>query len=207
MLWGDTVMRLFIVFVAAFLLAACAAPINMKKAAIYAEGCFGFQAQDEWWKSRRACARAITNAELARADDRTLALLWYEYGRSSGVICDYGEATRGLEKALQLDRATGGPVFMSLMEMARLAMAQAQWEEAVKHYEQLWPLLPEQAAEADPLGMADALEEEAQAYRQLGREVEAETRKTRASQLRAQNPGKTSNTDITPYGQFCDQDS
>ena len=54
------------------------------------------------------CGRALTNAILGHAPDKNLATLYYEYGRTSGAICDYKEAQRGLEAALELDKKLVG---------------------------------------------------------------------------------------------------
>ena len=175
---------------------------------MYAEGCHGFQAQNEWWKARRACGRAVVNARLGGASDQAIAVLWYEYGRTSGAICDYAEAQRGLDEAMKLDQAAGGPVYMSLLEMARLNSAQEKFSEAASYYEKFWTAVPKDLAEKqDPIGSAEVLEEQAEAYHRVGKSALSETQKDRAQELRAANPNKTSNTDHTPYGKFCDQKS
>ena len=192
----------------ALLVSACANPINLKTASMYADGCRGFQAQNEWWKARRACGRAAVNATLGKAPDQAIAVLWYEYGRTSGAICDYAEAQRGLEEALKLDQATGGPVHMSLLEMARLNSAQGKFSEAASYYEKFWLAVPKDLAERkDPIGSAEVLEEQAEAYRQVGNIALSKSKKDRAQELRTATPNKPSNTDHTPYGKFCDQQS
>lgn len=50
----------------------------------------------------------------------SLAVLWYEYGRTYGAVCDWAQAERGLARALDLDRQASGPVHMDLYETARL---------------------------------------------------------------------------------------
>jgi len=192
----------------AILLAGCASSINLYTASTYAKGCHGWQAQDEWWKARKACGRAVVNAQLGGAPENSLAVLWYEYGRTSGAICDYTEAQRGLDEALKLDQKTGGPVYMSLLEMARLNMAQGKYADAAAYYEKFWQAVPMQKAESnDPTGMAEVLDEQAEAYRHIGKNNLANKQTARALQLRAANLGKRSNTDRTPYGQFCYQKS
>lgn len=200
--------KILLALIAASLLSSCANPINRKTAAIYADRCRGFQAQNEWWKARQACGRAATNAKLGGAPEGTLAVLWYEYGRTSGAICDYVEAQKGLEEAMKLDQATGGPVYMSLLEMARLSSAQGRFTEAASYYSKFWSAIPKELAERDdPIGSAEALEEQAEAYKQIGDASSSKRAKDQASALRAANPNKPSNTDRTPYGKFCSQKS
>lgn len=69
----------------------------------------------DWFNARMYFGRAIQNAKIGGADTKTVAVLWYEYGRSSGVICDWPEAARGLNEAYKLDSETVGPAYMSLM--------------------------------------------------------------------------------------------
>ena len=199
---------IFMASLVAFLVSACANPINLKTASMYAKGCREFQAQNEWWKARRACGRAAINAKLGGAPDQTIAVLWYEYGRTSGVICDYAEAQKGLDEALKLDQATGGPAYMSLLEIARLNFAQGKFAKAASYYEKFWLAIPKNLAEKeDPIGSAEVLEEQAEAYRKIGNITLSKAQEARARELRATNPNKTSNTDHTPYGKFCDQKS
>jgi hypothetical protein len=75
-----------VLIISAVMLASCANPINLSTAQRYAQGCLEFQHQGEWWKARQACGRAAVNAELGGANPQAVAGLWYEYGRTSGVI-------------------------------------------------------------------------------------------------------------------------
>ena len=198
----------FVTSLLALLLSACANPINLKTASIYANNCRELQAQNEWWKARQACGRAAVNGKVGGAPDKSMAVLWYEYGRSAGAICEYGEAQKVLDEALRLDQASGGPVYMSLLELARLNAAQSKHAEAAGYYERFFAAVPMDVAEqGDPIALAEALEEQADAYPQIGKADAAKAKADRAKELRAANPDKTSNTDHTPYGKFCDQKS
>lgn len=192
----------------ALLLSACANPINVKTASIYANDCRQLQAQNEWGKARKACGRAATNGKLGNMPDQSMAVLWYEYGRTSGAICEYADAQKALDEALRLDQAARGPVYMSLLELARLSAAQGKYTEAAGYYERFFSAVPmDEAERGDPIGLAEVIEEQAEAYRQIGNAEAAKAKADRAKALRAANPGKTSNTDHTPYGKFCDQKS
>ena len=200
-------MKKYFILLIPLLISACANPINLKTASMYAEGCRNFKEQNEWWKARRACGRTAVNAELGGAPDGTVAIYWYEYGRTSGAICDYVEAQKGLEKAIKLDEATGGPVYMSLIEMAKLKSVQGQFNEALDYYKKGLTIIQDIAEKEDPVGLAEILEEQAEIYRQLGNIALSKEQKERAQKLRTANPDKESRTDHTPYGKFCHQKS
>lgn len=202
-------MKLLVPFLfSSLLISGCASELNLRNAGLYAQGCQGFQAQNEWWKARRACGRAAVNAKLGGAPDSAVAALWYEYGRTSGVICEYVEAKRGLEEALKLDQSSNGPIFKDHIELARLHLDQNKYQEASHYYQLGITTIPkEQAINEDPIGYAEILEEYAKALKNNGDETSSSKLTTQANELRATNPGKKSNTDRTPYGKFCDQKS
>ena len=200
-------MKKYFILLIPFLISACANPINRHTAIEYSRGCRALQAQNEWWKARMACGRALTNAKLGRASDNELAIYWYEYGRTSGAICDYVEAQKGLEEAIKLDEATGGPLHMSLIEMAKLKSAQRQFGEALDYYKRGVAIMQNRAEKEDPLGLAKIFEEQAEIYRQLGNTALSKEFEERAQKLRRDNPDKKSRTDHTPYGKFCHQKS
>jgi len=189
------------------LLVSCANPINLKTAQNYAQGCTEFEHQGEWWKARQACGRAAINAELGGAEPRAIAWAWYEYGRTSGIICDYPEAKKALEKSLELDTANNGPILMDNFELARLHFDQKKYKEASTYYQSGIAVTPKEVVDQDPIGYADILDEYGEALKQLGDTAGSEKLLAESKQLRASNPNKTALTKHTPYGKFCDQKS
>jgi tetratricopeptide (TPR) repeat protein len=186
----------------------CANQINLHTAANYAKACYAYQSQNEWWKARMSCGRAATNADLGNASPRARAVMWYEYGRTSGVICDYVEARRGLNTALKLDEESSGPTYMTLMELGRLELDQGNWKDAMAHFARFDATVPRDTAEKkDPIGYADALDEYARAADGAGDSSLASSLRQRSRHLRGTNTGKSSNTDRTPYGKYCGQKS
>jgi tetratricopeptide (TPR) repeat protein len=205
---GIDVKSITALLVVTYLIAGCANPINLRTAARYADACQAYQAQNEWWKARMNCGRAATNAELGHASARMRAVLWYEYGRASGAICDYVEARRGLNTAEKLDEESGGPTFMSLLELARLELDQGKFKDSVAFFSRFESSIPKDvAAKIDAIGYAEALEEYARAAERAGNGLLSSTLRERSAQLRRANPGKSSNTDRTPYGKYCHQKS
>lgn len=186
----------------------CASQINLHTAVNYAKACYAYQSQNEWWKARISCGRAATNADLGNASPRARAVMWYEYGRTSGAICDYVEARRGLNSALKLDEESGGPTYMTFMELARLELDQGNWKEAAAHFARFDAAVPKDTAEKkDPIGYADALDEYARAADGAGDSSLGSVLRQRSRQLRGANTAKSSNTDRTPYGKYCYQKS
>jgi tetratricopeptide (TPR) repeat protein len=196
-----------LVIVTALTLVSCANPINLRTAQNYAQGCAGFQHQGEWWKARQACGRAAINAELGGAEPQAIAGLWYEYGRTSGVICDYAEAKKALEKSLESDKENNGPIIMDYFELARLHFDQKLFKDASAYYQFGIAATPEATIAQDPIGYAEVLDEYGEALKQIGNATESEKVIAESKQLRSSNPNVKSLTKRTPYGKFCDQKS
>jgi tetratricopeptide (TPR) repeat protein len=198
---------LLMALVTSFTLSSCANPINLRTAANYAQGCIGFQQQGEWWKARQACGRAAINAELGGAEPRDIAGLWYEYGRTSGVICDYVESKKSLEKSLELDKANNGPIIMDYFELARLHFDQKKYHDSSSYYQLGISSTPKEIVAQDPIGYADVLDEYGEALKQNGDVINSNKVFAESKILRSENASRKSLTKRTPYGKFCDQKS
>lgn len=148
--------------------------------------------------------RAALNAELGKAPPQALAILWYEYGRASGVICDWAEAEVGLTKAYELDKVTNVPTFMSLVELARMNFDRQQYREALTYFDRALPEFEKQSPDTnDPVGYADFLDEYAISLDNVGRSVEAKKHLARSAELRRTYPNREARTERTPYGTQC----
>jgi tetratricopeptide (TPR) repeat protein len=193
---------------AAFLAAGCAQGLDSRTAAEHARSCDGWQMHNEWGKARLNCSRAALNADHGGAPEQARAALWYEYGRTSGAVCDYAEAKRGLDTALELDGKSGGPVFATLLELARLHLDQGKFKEASEYFQRFESAVPrERALKADPVGYAETMEEFATASERSGEPQRAKDLRSRARELRTANPSQSSKADRTPYGKYCHQKS
>ncbi|MGB2832712.1 MAG: hypothetical protein WBC07_07135 [Methylotenera sp.] len=199
-------MKLLILILSTLLLTAgCATDTTVNNIETWTKGCQEYQAQNEWWKARRSCQRAALHKDYRFSPNATL---WYEYGRTSGAICDFSEATKGLKRALALDQENNGPVFQTYIELARLHYDQGKYQDAVAYFKLGKAAIPEQAAvNGDPIGYAEILEEYAIALKHSNDVASAEKLTIQAKGLREANPNKKSNTDRTPYGKYCDQKS
>ncbi len=186
------------------LVSGCAASINEYNARQHAQAGMKAGRSGEFAKARKEFARALTNARLAHADPKMVAALSYEYGRYSGMICDWVEGEKGLAEAYDLDRQNGGPAYMSLVELARLNFDRQQHGTAVEYFDRV--VLELEASHADtrdPIGYAQILDEYASSLEQTGKNGLAGKFHDRARDLRKAFPGQSSHTDRTPYGTQC----
>ena len=187
---------------AAIALSACANPVSRKIATAYTEGCYGFQVIGKWPQAQRACERAALNAENGGLPGREIAPLWFEYGRVSGILCDYQQADLGLRQALELETAINGPVHEIQLELARLKSVTGEIAESAAWYEAFWASAPADLASRDPELARAIYEEMADAYLQLGDEAAADTAHRQLESLNSASAGFTLNN-ATPYGSVC----
>jgi len=186
------------------LVSGCAASINEYNARQHAQAGVKAGKSGEFAKARKEFARALTNARLANADPKLVAVLSYEYGRYSGMICDWVEGEKGLTEAYDLDRQNGGPAYMSLVELARLNLDRQQYGNAVEYFDRVVPELETSHADTrDPIGYAQVLDEYAASLEKTGKNGLAGKFRDRAGDLRKAFPGKSAHTDRTPYGTQC----
>lgn len=188
----------------ALLATACTNPINLRTASNYSSAGYAAMAAGDWAKARMNFGRAVQNAEIGRADPKAIGALWYEYGRASGVICDWPEAERGLNKSLELDSQSGGPAYMSLYELGRMNYDRKQYAEAVGYFARVKTEFDRMQADSrDPVSYAEYLDEYAGALEQTANASEAAPLRSRAAELRRTFPGQAGRTEKTPYGTQC----
>jgi tetratricopeptide (TPR) repeat protein len=193
---------------ASLLMSACANPINLHTANEYFLGGKDNAEQGKWFNARMSFGRAWANANWGNADDKVTAVYAYEYGRSSGVICDWAESEKGLLKALELDRKVNGPVHMDLDELAFMYHAKGEIQKSAEYFSQGKTLLDKlDADKRDPIGYANILSEYADVLDQLGNHAEAGGMRAKAAEVRKSSILKASGHAKTPYGEHCDQKS
>ncbi len=187
-------------------LLGCANPVNRYTAGKYADAAIAAGESGNWRLARSNWARALTNAQIGgEANTRSMAIAYYEYGRSSGIICDWVEAERGLKKSLEFDRRLNGPIHLSLIELGRMHFDQKQYEPARTYFSEAFKLFEAMNAETmDPLGYAQFLDEYSLSLENTGAADRAVPFRSRAAQLRATFPRGKNHTDRTPYGTQCD---
>lgn len=182
----------------------CTNPINAKTATNYEQAASNALQSGDWATARMYLSKAIVNAQLGRTSPAQLAVLHYEHGRASGVVCEFSDAEQSLTRAYELDKQAGDPTYMSLLELGRLMLEQKKFAEAAAYYERvIHELEANRALTEDPIGFADIIDEYVIALRNANRAIEAQALATRGAKIRSENAGKVSITDRTPYGQKC----
>jgi len=194
-----------ILLILALTFAGCSNPVNRHTAIRYEEQAYGQMAAGNWFEARMGFGRAITNAEIGGIDESQRVNLWYEYGRASGVICDWAEAERGLGQALRImQKHNDGRLHYVLVEIGRMNLDRKNYGAALQYFERAQPVLEKNNIEIyDPLAYADYLDEYALALKEMGRSSDSMARAKRATEIRSAFPGKRSDTQRTPYGTQC----
>lgn len=198
---------LIIVFAFLVLLTGCASEINQRNATRYMIMGTQAQASGDWDGARRAYARAAVNGELAGLPAETQAMFAYEYGRSTGVTCFFDHSETWLNKAYELDKKAGQPLYFSLDELGRLMLAQAKYTQAAGYFERgIAELNKVEFFNKSPsaaIAYADLLDDYELALLKSGAAAEAGNIKKRASEIRSKYPNQESSTERTPYGKYC----
>lgn len=193
-----------ILSIVALTLMGCASAIQERNAIRFTTAGMIAERRGDWDTARRALARATVNARHARMPEAERALLHYEYGRALGVTCFFDLSEAELKTALDLDERTGQPIYLSLVELARLNLDQRKFEQATEYFTRAKQALDEHHADQkDPLGYADVLQEYGQALTTTGHAEEGRQMVARAHAIGQAWPGLTANTDRTPYGKLC----
>lgn len=185
-------------------LAGCAS-VNEKSAGENMQKGAAAEDRGDWDAARRIYARSFADKNLAQTSPRYRAVLHYEYGRSLGATCFFTEAEHELTLAHDLDKKNGGVFYLSLIELARLNLAQQKFREAVSYFERaLAELDPVINATKTPVFYASVLDDYAAALSGAERPKNAEAAAEQAREIRANIPGgQPSVADRTPYGKQC----
>ena len=175
------------------LLIACVSDINRKEAQIHFEAAQRYDIQGDYTSAREQYGKALVDARLAGVDPATISMLTYNYGRTTGYTCHFEEAEKYLLEALNMEKNITGPESgvstKRVFELARLYFDQGQYAKSAVYYANGIPLVEKLgAAQSDPIGLANAMDEYAVALANVGKTSDAATAKQRAAQLREQNP-------------------
>ena len=196
---------LVLLFFTSLMFAGCSSSINKQNSAKYWDAAIAARDQGNWQLARSNWSKMIVSGNLAGVDQRNMSIAYYEYGRASGILCDWQEAESGLKKSLEIDRSNSGPVHLPLMELGRLNFDQGKYDQALGYFREAKPLVDSINAETrDPLGYAEFLDELAESIEKSTNDGEAAQYRERAKQLRSTFPSGTKHTERTPYGMNCD---
>lgn len=188
------------------LLTACANPINLKTAERYYVTGRDAEFSGDYATARERYARALLNARLGHADPATISMLTYNLGRMEGYIGKCDEAQKLLMDALAQEEQITGPesgiTTMRLFELARLNYDQKNYQEAQGYYKRGIPAGEKLGVtESDPIGLANAIDEYADALEKGGEHPAASEARQKAQVLRTANPSRKA--DFVPERYKC----
>lgn len=195
-------MKYFLLSLLIFL-SGCVSTINQRSAHNHAISGQIAQENGNWDEARRHWAKAVVNAQLAEMNNKALSIAYYEYGRSLGVTCFFDESEKYLSLSLDIDKHRNGPVYMPILELARLHSSQSDLEKSATYYEQLPAIYKEKyyLEQRDPYGIGVVFEEYSEVLEYLNKDKEAKLYQQKSIDLKAKS--NSSNSEVTPYGKHC----
>jgi tetratricopeptide (TPR) repeat protein len=194
------------ILLALFLSGCFAHAVNKRNADRYYSHAVQSEMDGDWFEARKGFARAWTNVMLAHGEDEAIAAVAYEYGRTSGAICDWEEAERGLMESYKIHKNTHSP---TLVELARMYHVRGDLNKSEEFFLLAKELLERNHADyiaKDPVPYVNFLNEYAEVLGSLGKIKESEQIMKRVEEV--QNKYKRTSTNHeppTPYGKFCHQ--
>lgn len=167
--------------------------------------------KDEWLTYKNLMRIVIDKSTVSNAPAEKRSIYWYEYGRASGVVCDWEDAEFSLNISNYLDAQSGGPAYMSLNELGRISVARKQYDRAVDYFTRGLQGYAEYqgkiSSKENKTHLIDSqiLEEFAYALEQEnGKPSEIKRLKENASEVRKKVAASSpANNDIAPYGTQC----
>jgi tetratricopeptide (TPR) repeat protein len=171
---------------------------------LYIKNAEGQVKAGNWNNARRTYTLALSNATWAEDKPQELATLNYQVGRANGVTCRYELAEQHLNQAMELDKQSSGPSYRSTIELGRLNLAQGKAPEAAGYFERALAEMDKTGVEKrDPVGLAEALDDYANALAKAGKDATAAV--TRAADLHKKHAGTSAVTARAPYGTQCEE--
>lgn len=187
-----------------FTLSGCYYQHNINTSATYYIDGKTFLEEDNWQEAKTAFENAWAKAKLEMAPDKDIALFAYEYGRTSGALCDWKNSERALLTALELDKESAGPIHLTLIELARMYHKQGKMKLSESYFKQGKAELDKLSAETfSYVEFADILEEYATVLITNGNNNKAQQLNKRAAEIRKVFIDKNNRQAPTPYGLYC----
>ena len=158
----------------------------------------------DWDTARAAWQGAVASEQRRPLTARARAVLELNYGRTLGVTCRFDEAESHLLNAWRLDRDSGGPVQVALLELGRLTFDQRKYDASAQYFDEALVAIQRAGIPARaPAEFANVLDEYAIALAGAERATEAAAVWQQAAELRRKDPTLSVIADRTPYGSQC----
>jgi tetratricopeptide (TPR) repeat protein len=169
----------------------------------YVQRAAAAEKRGDWQSAANQFALAVNHADLPR-DGAARSAMHLGYGRALGVLCQYGEAEKYLQRAREIAEKAGSPTFAPLYELGAISVAQQKHAAAIDYFSQLAPLLEREPRGLAPAAtVADVHEKLAAALAATGRTDEAASRRRQADRMRAAGSTSPLPAATTPYGTQC----
>jgi len=204
--------RTIVAFSTAFLLAACANPINQRTAqTYYAVGERALTAGD-LPLAKQSFSRALINARIGNLGPAAESQAAMKLGQVLGNLCEYEEAGRAFLDAFKADEVAYGSgswqSFPAYVAIAQLDFDIGRYKQAATYYERAFAVGGTRLERADPISYSRLLDDYAVALGQSGSPALAAAAKSKANGLRAtaKGPGPgivQSSVDYVPYPKSC----
>lgn len=196
--------RLAVIILVFQIFSGCAQPVLEKTSRNYSKEAYDLAAAGKWKDAAEPARRAILNANSASSTDNRKAMLHYEYGRILGVTCSFLQAEENLKIAYNYDKSAQQPLYLSLVELARLNYDQKKFKQASEYYsEAIQEIRKAKLDIAAPVDFSEILFEQAESYNQIELKKESVILKKEAETIKKKFPNDVSATDRTPYGKYC----
>lgn len=166
------------------------------------------EARGDFAAAREAFWRAWTKARDSGATPAYKSAVLYNWGRMSGYTCNWAQGERLLQESLDMETPLSGPTSSALskrlFELARLHFDQGHFAQAAGFYQRAVAMAERLGvAQRDPIGLANAHDDWAQALQKSGQPDQAGAARVRAKTLRAQHPGQRARFVPRHYPKSC----
>jgi len=187
--------------------ASCTNPLNVITADRYFQQGKQLSSQGNWSEARVAYGRALTNVEWGNLPESSKALYSFNFGRASGVICDWENAEKYLEQAYNIYAKTEPQLHYELIELAQMNDARGNYSKASQYYSMTIVEVKKHNLDKNaPMAHADTLSRYSTVESKLGNNEKSLLLKQEADLIIKSNPGKSIPAG-TPYGKFCTKKS
>ena len=166
------------------------------------------EARGDFAAARDAFWRASTKARRDGAAPAYQSAVLYNWGRMAGHTCHWAQSERLLQEALDIEVSVSGPdsgaISNRLFELARLHGDQGHATQAATHYERAVAMARRLGVgKSDPIGLANAYDDWAQALRGAGQPQQAAAAHAQGQTLRTQHPGQKARFIPRHYPKSC----
>jgi len=182
---------------------SCVNPLNVMTAERYFKNGKILASQSKWDEARISYGRALTNIEWGNLPDKSKALYSFYFGNASGVLCDWANAEKYLEQALNIYSKTEPQLHYELIALAQMNHARGNYTKASEYYSKTITEVKKHNIDKQmPMAFADTLLKLSEVESKLGNNKKSLLLKNQGTEIINNNPDKKLPAG-SPYGKFC----